>query len=78
MPRPLATPALSRFFPLCVLLAIMKLSPASRITTTLLQVFNEIPPGVVPEACCSQQVRLRSCFQRDYRAWHHQLDGIPS
>ena len=28
----------------------------SRFSTTLLQVFTEMPPGVVPEACCSAQV----------------------
>jgi len=28
----------------------------SHVATSLLQVFNEMPPGVVPEACCSQQV----------------------
>ena len=27
----------------------------SRFSTTLLQVFTEMPPGVVPEACCSSQ-----------------------
>ena len=27
----------------------------SRFTTSLLQVFTEMPPGVVPEACCSSQ-----------------------
>jgi hypothetical protein len=27
----------------------------SRFATSLLQVFNEMPPGVVPEACCSSQ-----------------------
>lgn len=28
----------------------------SRFATSLLQVFTEMPPGVVPEACCSSQV----------------------
>jgi MFS family permease len=30
----------------------------SRFTTSLLQVFTEMPPGVVPEACCSSQVLM--------------------
>ena len=36
----------------------------SRFATSLLQVFNEMPPGVVPEACCSSQAcgtNLGSC-----------------